>query len=317
LANLDEVAVELGRVGVGADGLQPLHDVALLAGPVLGLAPSRVRTGPARLDRRAVVGLLGDRRLLGERAGDAGAERLCRRRTVRCGRCRRRRGRRALALRAVESRLARLSERRGRRGRDALALRAVERVGSALAGGRATVRGGRDGGRAEAAVLGVAQVASPVEGRLGRVRRRRRRTMRRDAGRRSRRLAHAGGRGRRSGARRLERRLLARARALALLRRLRHAARRALLRLVELHPDVVLGVERRRHALGRVLVESDDLGDRLRVRRLLLARDAGVLEELLPLFRQALRARRRCRASARALEGKRSALGEEEEADAQ
>jgi hypothetical protein len=61
------------------------------------------------------------------------------------------------------------------------------------------------------------------------------------------------------------------------------------LSLPELVPDVVLlRPWRRRETFGRVLVKGDDLGDCLRVSCLLLARDAGVLQKLLPLLRQAL-----------------------------
>lgn len=61
------------------------------------------------------------------------------------------------------------------------------------------------------------------------------------------------------------------------------------LSLSEFVPYVVLLRSwRRRETFSRVLVESDDFGDRLRVSCLLLARDAGVLQKLLPLLRETL-----------------------------
>lgn len=46
----------------------------------------------------------------------------------------------------------------------------------------------------------------------------------------------------------------------------------------ELLPDIILlGAGSSGHALGRILVEGDDLGDGLRVRGLLLLRNSGIL----------------------------------------
>lgn len=68
--------------------------------------------------------------------------------------------------------------------------------------------------------------------------------------------------------------------------------------LTELAPDVILlGTGRDGEALCRVLVECHDLGNGLRVSGLLLARNAGVLQELLPLLWQTLDEERSCQHS--------------------
>lgn len=78
----------------------------------------------------------------------------------------------------------------------------------------------------------------------------------------------------------------------ALLRSWSWRRRRTRLRLSELVPDIVLlRSRRRRQALCRILIEGDDLGNSLRVRRLLFTRDTGVLQQLLPLFRETLHSR--------------------------